>query len=171
MSENISVRQWQENFRDGAYNSSDFATQCKAGWYDWFCENSELADRLKELAEVVMGITDPFILDNYYAWFKNNCPMRGDLYDDVRFDLLSGERGGKYFLVSLDSPYETSRYALYTERHGYEQPEFECERIAELTSYINGMARELAEDKTLPSPPTNCPAKGKLPKTKREAER
>ena len=62
MPDELSVRQWQEQFRAGAFNSSDFATQCKAGWYDWFCSDSELAGRLKELAEVVTGITDPFIL-------------------------------------------------------------------------------------------------------------
>ena len=115
MGENISVRQWQENFQAGAYHSSDFATQCKAGWYDWFCEDNELASRLNELAEVVTGITDPFVLDNYYVWFKNNCPMMGDLYDDVRFEPLTGERNGKYFLVVKDCPYEQSRWVLYTE--------------------------------------------------------
>ena len=152
MPDELSVRQWQEQFRAGAFNSSDFTTQCKAGWYDWFCSDSELAGRLKELAEVVTGITDPFILDNYYFWFKNNCPMVGDLYDDVRFEPLSGDRGGKYFVVSLDSPHESSRYALYTERRGFDQPEFECERVSQMTHYINGMACELAAEEPLPTP-------------------
>ena len=59
-----------------------------------------------------MGITDPFILDNYYVWFKNNCPLDGPLYDDARFEPLTGERGGKYFVVSLDSPHERFKWAL-----------------------------------------------------------
>ena len=43
---------------------------------------------------------------------KNNCPMSGPLYDDVRFDPLSGERDGKYFVVTLDSPHERAKWVL-----------------------------------------------------------
>ena len=104
MPDELSVRQWQDKFRAGAFDSPDFATQCRAGWCDWFCNDEALAGRLHKLARVVMGVTDPFILDNYYVCFKNNCPMDGPLYDDVRFEPLSGERNGKYFVVALDSP-------------------------------------------------------------------
>ena len=147
MPNELSVRQWQEEFRAGAFNAQDLYTQCRAGWYDWFCQDHALAGRLKEIGEVVMGVTDPFILDNYYVWFKNNCPLVGDLYDDVRFEPLSGKRDGKYFVISLDSPHETSRLALYTERHGFDRPEFECERIDQMTRYINNMGCELAVEK------------------------
>ena len=164
MSENISVRQWQENFQAGAYHSSDFATQCKAGWYDWFCEDNELASRLNELAEVVTGITDPFILDNYYVWFKNNCPMMGDLYDDVRFEPLSGERNGKYFLVVKDCPYEQFRWVLYTEQSGLDKPVFACENVRDMIKRLNGLGPELAQAEP-PKPPHT-----KAPKRK-EAER
>ena len=152
MRDEISVRQWQEQFRAGNFDSRDNYTQCRAGWYDWFCRDEALAGRLKKISRVVMGITDPFILDHYYVWFKNNCPTMGPLYDDVRFEPLSGERDGKYFMVSLDSPHETSRWTLYTERHGFARPEFECEKVGQRTHYINGMARELAVEGPLPTP-------------------
>ncbi len=167
MKDELSIRQWQEQFRAGAFDHSDSATQCEAGWYDWFCEDSELASRLKEMAEVVMGVTDPFILDNYYVWFKNNCPAMGPLYDDVRFEPLSEERNGKYFVVSLDSPYEESRWTLYTERHGFDQPEFGCEQAGQMAHYINGMARELMAEGPARTPQK---AAGKSTKAK-EAER
>ncbi|WP_300448409.1 amidoligase family protein [uncultured Oscillibacter sp.] len=70
MKEEISVRQWQKQFKAGFYDSPDIHTQCGAGWYDWFCQDRALAGRLKKIAKVVMGVTNPFILDHYYIWFK-----------------------------------------------------------------------------------------------------
>lgn len=125
----MSVRQWQERFRAGDFSSKDRAVQCEAGWYDWFCQDDALAGRLQKLSKVVMGITDPYILDNYYVWFKNNCPLSGPLYDDVRFEPLHGDRNGRYFVVIRDSPHETHKWTIYTERHGFEQPEFTCANV------------------------------------------
>ena len=90
-----------------------------------------------------MGIQAPFILDNYYVWFKNNCPVAGPLYDDARFEPLSGERNGKYFIVSLDSPHEQAKWVLYTERYGYDAPEFGSGNVRDVVRYINSMAAEL----------------------------
>lgn len=143
MNQEISVRHWQENFQSGTYSDNSFMTQVSAGWYDWFCSDDELPDRLKEIAQVVMGITDPFILDNYYVWFKNNCPVVGPLYDDVRFEPLADGRNGKYFVVSLDSPHENSTWALFTERHGLDEAEFGCDNVREMIQYINRMGPEL----------------------------
>ena len=145
MPDELSVRQWQEKFRAGAFNAQDRYTQCRAGWYDWFCQDHALAGRLKKIGRVVMGITDPFILDNYFVWFKNNCPLNGPLYDDVRFEPLSGERNGKYFVVSLDSPHEREKWALVTERYGFDAPEFDCRSIREMVKYINSIGPELQQ--------------------------
>lgn len=141
----MSVREWQKRFRAGDFSSRDRAVQCEAGWYDWFCRDDALAGRLKKISSVVLGITDPFILDNYYVWFKNNCPLSGPLYDDVRFEPLSGERDGKYFVVALDSPHELVKWTLFTERYGYDAPEFCCSNVREMTAYINNIAAELAQ--------------------------
>lgn len=143
--EHISVRQWQELFRAGAYDSKDRSVQCKAGWYDWFCRDEALAGRLKKISRVVMGITDPYILDNYYVWFMNNCPVVGGLYDEARFVPLSGVRDGKYFVVSLDSPHESKKWALFTERYDLGTPEYECENVRNMAKYINSMAHELEQ--------------------------
>ncbi len=145
MPDELSVRQWQEQFRAGAFNAQDRYTQCAAGWYDWFCQDHALAGRLKKIGRVVMGITDPFILDNYYVWFKNNCPLNGPLYDDVRFEPLSGARDGKYFVIALDSPHERKKWALVTERYGFDAPEFDCRDIREMIRYVNSIGPELRQ--------------------------
>ena len=172
MREKISVGQWQVLYRAGACDSKDRAVQCEAGWYDWFCRDEALASRLKQLAPVVMGITDPFILDNYYVWFKNNCPMSGPLYDDVRFGPLAGERDGLYFLVTRDSPHEKAKWVLYTERCGFEKPEFQCANVRDMIRYVNKMGPELARgtpDSEKQQPP-QTKAQSKAPRRK-EAER
>lgn len=163
MRDEMSVREWQEKFRAGEFEADDFQTQVQAGWYDWFCEDEELAERLKDIGRVVMGVTEPFILDNYYVWFKNNCPSVGPLYDDVRFEPLSGDRGGKYFVVSKDSPHERSKWALYTERHGFDVPEYECATIYHLTQYVNKLGQELSqqEQQDAGALEKNAPKKGK----------
>ncbi len=143
MRENISVRQWQAMYRMGAFSGKDRSVQIEAGWYDWFCRDESLAGRLKQLAPVVLGITDPFILDNFYVWFKNNCPLNGPLYDDARFEPLSGERGGNYFLVIKDSPHEKAKWVLYTERYGFQEPEFQCGNVREMIRYVNGLGPQL----------------------------
>ena len=168
MRENISVGQWQVLYRAGAFDAKDRAVQCEAGWYDWFCRDEALASRLKQLAPVVMGVTDPFIQDNYYVWFKNNCPMVGPLYDDVRFEPLTGERDGRYFLVARDSPHEKAKWALYTERHGFEKPEFQCANVRDMIRYLNEMGPELACG--TPDPQRHQPSQSKAPRRK-EVER
>lgn len=178
--EHISVRQWQEQFRSGAFHSPDRYIQCAAGWYDWFCQDHALAGRLKKIGKVVMGITAPFILDHYYVWFKNNCPLYGPLYDDVRFEPLVRERDGKYFVISLDSPHEQHKCTLYTERHGYEAPEFGCRDIRDMIRYVDRMGPELQHGVPSPSmadlgsasrPAPDHPNHIHAPKRKEGAER
>ena len=173
MGEAISVRRWQELYRLGAFDGKDRATQCEAGWYDWFCRDEALAGRLKKIAPVVMGITDPFILDNFYVWFKNNCPVCDPLYDDIRFEPLSGDRDGKYFVVTKDSPHEKAKWVLYTERYGFNEPEFQCGNVRDMVRYLNRLGPELARGVPDPQnhmPPQHKAAQAKAPKRK-EAER
>lgn len=84
--ERISLQEWIAQSDAGAFESDDFDTQVKAGWYDWFCKESSLAGKTKKLAPKVKQVARSAKIDptKTYVFFKNNCPMYGKLYDDFR---------------------------------------------------------------------------------------
>ena len=149
---NITVREWQKKFREGDFNNKSFDSMVEAGWYDWFCSTSSLFNRLKKLAPLIMAITDPNILDNYYVWFKNNCPMCDPLYDDVRFEPISGERDGRYFVVSYKDEREDGLWALYTERNGFSKPEMCFSHVRNAAKYLNANASSIWNKTQAPEP-------------------
>ena len=62
-------------------------------FYDWFCTDSGLKRRAEKFIPklkflVKIGVLDG---DNLYVWFKNNCPVCGNLYDDMRFSTMGEE--------------------------------------------------------------------------------
>lgn len=70
----ITLREWINNYKNGKYTTKNelkiYDIACKAGWYDWFCPTNELLDKLKKFYDIVSRITNDYILDNYYVWFK-----------------------------------------------------------------------------------------------------
>ena len=71
MSDEQSVRQWQERYQAGDFDSKDTAVQREAGWWNWHCREDAVAGRLKRIAPTIMGIESPLILDHYAVWFVN----------------------------------------------------------------------------------------------------
>ncbi|HCV42184.1 MAG TPA: hypothetical protein DGH68_01775 [Bacteroidetes bacterium] len=81
-------------FSTGTYNSKDVKTQISAGWFDWFCRETSLAGKTPSLYRVLQRIsTSPRLnLATMYAFFKNNCPAVGSLYDSISIcDLATGD--------------------------------------------------------------------------------
>lgn len=94
MTTQLSIREYLTKFDNGDFDSNDFNTQCAAGWYDWFCSDSKLAAKTKKLTKKLKEIvnSEKIDQDKHYVWFKNNCPMDGELYDDFRIaDLETGD--------------------------------------------------------------------------------
>lgn len=144
--EEISVRQWQEKFRAGVFDSKNLDTQRQAGWWDWHCHWDALAGRLKRIAPVVTGIREPIILDNYSLWFANvQSPGRKAVYDRVQFEPLGPDRGGRIFRIDYKNPDEPEKWTLYTERFGFHAAEYGCAHVRDMVQYISAMACELEQ--------------------------
>ena len=94
MTDNHTLKQWIALQEDGAFAHEDVNTQINAGWYDWFCTDKSLINRLNKMTPKVKRIAKSAKIDQktVYVFFKNNCPMVGKLYDDFRIcDVASGD--------------------------------------------------------------------------------
>jgi hypothetical protein len=63
-------------------------------FYDWFCSDGALEKKSRSLfAKVKTFIKHHPEIDQekHYIFFKNNCPMRGPLYDDFRICDIESE--------------------------------------------------------------------------------
>jgi hypothetical protein len=89
MNQHHTLRQQIEAYENGNILDKD----CYY-FYDWFCQDKSLQRK----ALVLMAKVKRFIrivnvdLDKTYVFFKNNCPVYGNLYDDFRIcDLEAGD--------------------------------------------------------------------------------
>ena len=143
MNEHRSVRQWQELYRAGGLDYSDYSTRERLGWRSWEYPAKTLADRTKQLSQVVMGITSPYILDNFCVSFRRLPTRFRKLYDEVGFCALREDDDDKTFLVTLNNPHHRRKWSLFTGRYGEDAPEFDCWDVRELLEYIVQISPEL----------------------------
>ena len=88
------LKQQLEALDKGLILDSDGQQSDCFNFYDWFCTDSSLQNKSWKLFKQVKKFLkhNPDIdLDTHYVFFKNNCAMRGPLYDDFRIcDVESG---------------------------------------------------------------------------------
>ena len=91
---NMNIATFADRFLRGDFDLNDCKTQIEAGWYDWFCRDTSLAAKTEKLGRKVLQLMESTKIDTEknYVFFKNNCPMRGGLYDDFRVcDMETGD--------------------------------------------------------------------------------
>ena len=141
MQERLRLFRWIDEFMEGNFDDADVRTQILAGWYDWFCKDSSLANKTKKMGNIIKQVKSGGKVDieNWYVWFKNNCPLNGPLYDDFRFAEL--ETGNVMFTIQIDCCWNKSKYAVYGrtpdgEFHS-DKPLFETNSSRELVKWLN----------------------------------
>lgn len=96
------------------------ADQC-AFFYDWFCADSGLKNRALVLIDKLQFLVAEGLIDGdaNYVWFKNNCPMSGHTYDDMRISRISNEEflGGFCFASGHTGETHKADFWLIDKKH------------------------------------------------------
>lgn len=86
MTVKVSLREQLAAFKADNIMDSDGTVSFCFNFFDWFCKDSSLEAKAKQLFPRVKTFVEKMNvnLDTTYCIFKNNCPMGGQLYDDFR---------------------------------------------------------------------------------------
>ena len=137
MEKQIKLSEWIQRFKSGEFDKPDSTTQIKAGWFDWFCRDSSLANKTIKMGNIIKQIQvgGKVDLETSYVWFKNNCPLSGPLYDDFR--IADIETNNNLIVVQIDCFRNDSKYTAYERLNGFEKPVFETNSSRELVKWLN----------------------------------
>lgn len=133
----MNILQWQEKFAAGEFSAGDFRTQVDAGWYDWFCHNYALRNKTYKMGKIIAKVKPggKIDLENWYVWFKNNCPCVGPLYDDFRFAIK--DSGEVQFTICIDDKRAGSKYEVWGRRNDFSGPLAGFQKSRDLVKWLN----------------------------------
>ena len=137
MDKQIKLSEWIQRFKSGEFEKPDTTTQINAGWFDWFCKDTSLANKTKKMGNIIKQIKagGKVDLETSYVWFKNNCPLSGPLYDDFR--IADIETNNNLIVVQIDCFRNDTKYTAYERLGGFEKPVFQTNSSRELVKWMN----------------------------------
>ncbi len=137
MDKQIKLSEWIQRFKSGEFEKPDTTTQINAGWFDWFCRDTSLANKTKKMGNIIKQIKAGGKVDlkTSYVWFKNNCPLSGPLYDDFR--IADIETNNNLIVVQIDCFRNDTKYTAYERLDGFEKPVFQTDSSRELVKWLN----------------------------------
>ena len=141
MDKRISISTWIDKYNNREFIGRTVKSQIEIGWYDWFCKDGSLYRKTEKMGNIIKQLKagGKVNLQNWYVWFKNNCPLNGPLYDNFRFsDLVTGD---VQMTIQIDCCWNNYRYTVYGrtpdgETH-WDKPIFECNATKELIDWLN----------------------------------
>jgi len=138
----MSIKEWQEAYKAGEFEGKDFNTMVKAGWYDWFCKDSSLYNRMKPMARVIVKLMDSKKVNTnkHYIFFKQNCPGVGNLYDS--FKICDIKTGKVLFFVAHKESYgydkdNIIKWKVYSKQNKFKEPVYKTDDSMELVEWFN----------------------------------
>ena len=133
----LNVSEWIDAFTTGEFTLCDSITQVGAGWYDWFCKTSSLRNKTYRMGRIIKQIKSggKVDLENWYVWFKNNCPMVGPLYDDFRFANI--ETGDVQFTICIDDKRSEHKYEVWGRKNNFNGPIICFDNSRDLVKWLN----------------------------------
>ena len=137
MEKQIKLSEWIERFKSGEFDKPDKTTQINAGWFDWFCRNTSLANKTKMMGNIIKQIKPggKVDLETSYVWFKNNCPLNGPPYDD--FIIADMETNNNLIVIQIGCVWNDSKYTVYERLDAFDKPAFKTNSSRELVKWLN----------------------------------
>ncbi len=116
-------------YRNGEYDKDRTGSDAKVKelWWDWFCKDSSLGNKGRSLLQKLNQIVDSKKIDadKTYVWFKNNCPLNGNLYDDFRISDIESDDVIYCIIPKSGHECDEGKAQLYSREHGFETPVIE----------------------------------------------
>lgn len=125
------LREQFEAFEQGKYLDSGGSESWCYNFYDWFCKDTSLKSKADKLFPMAIKFVEKMNidLDKHYVFFKNNCPVDDDLYDDFR--ICDKENGYVVYTVIPEDP-RSDGAEVWGRENDFDGPLFQGRNLDEI---------------------------------------